>query len=116
MTNRAFVLRARTLVATAAILAAGLLPYAFIVIRSRQPGAYLESQATSVAELPDVMLARQFSDRVFAFDWRQCRDGAAAAIVTGVMVTELTLRRAGAGRRRRRVSAAATASRCSVCC
>ena len=37
----------RTLLTTAAILAAGLLPYLFIVIRSNQPGAYLESKGTT---------------------------------------------------------------------
>ena len=68
-----------------------LLPYLFIVIRSNQPGAYLESKATSVAELPDVILARQFSDRVFAFDWQTVVTDRLPAIVMGVMASELTL-------------------------
>src|SRR5262245_47697415 len=62
--NPAFALRWRTLLATAAILAAGLLQYAFILIRSQDPHAYVESRATTVADLLNVMLAGQFRDRL----------------------------------------------------
>lgn len=91
MVDRAFLLRARTLLTTVAILAAGLLPYGFIVIRSNQPGAYLESKATSVTQLPGVILARQFSDRVFAFDWRSVVTERLPAILTDVVASELTV-------------------------
>ena len=68
LVNRAFALRARTLLASALLLLTGLLPYALIVIRSNTPGAYVESPATTLRGLVDVMLARQFQDRLFAFD------------------------------------------------
>jgi hypothetical protein len=38
-----------------------------VLVRSGQPGAYVESRATTMAQLVDVMLGRQFSDRLFAF-------------------------------------------------
>jgi hypothetical protein len=91
LTDRRFVLRLRTLMATAAILAAGLLPYGFIVLRSNQPGAYLESKATSVAQLPNVILARQFRDRIFAFDWWTVMTDRLPGIATGVLASELTI-------------------------
>ncbi|HEX2309089.1 MAG TPA: DUF2723 domain-containing protein, partial [Vicinamibacterales bacterium] len=68
LVNRPFVLRARTLLASALLLLAGLLPYALIVIRSTTPGAYVESPATTLRGLVDVVLARQFQDRLFAFE------------------------------------------------
>jgi transmembrane protein TMEM260 (protein O-mannosyltransferase) len=68
LVNRAFALRARTLLASALLLLTGLLPYALIVIRSATPGAYVESPATTLRGLVDVMVARQFQDRLFAFD------------------------------------------------
>ena len=91
LTDRRFVLRLRTLLITGAILAAGLLPYGFIVMRSNQPGAYLESKATSVAQLPNVILARQFRDRVFAFDWWTVMTDRLPAIAKGVFASELTI-------------------------
>ncbi len=91
LTDAAFLLRLRTLLTTGAILAAGLLPYLFIVIRSNQPGAYLESKATSIAQLPDVIFARQFRDRVFAFDWLTVVTDRLPALVMGVLASELTL-------------------------
>ena len=91
LTDPAFLLRLRTRLTTAAILAAGLLPYLFIVIRSNQQGAYLESRATSVAETPDVILDRQFGDRVFAFDWLTVVTDRLPDIVMRVMASELTL-------------------------
>jgi hypothetical protein len=91
LTDRQFVLRLRTLLTTGAILAAGLLPYGFIVVRSNQPGAYLESKATSVAQLPNVIFARQFQDRVFAFDWWTVVTDRLPAIANGVLASELTI-------------------------
>ena len=58
MTDRRFATRSRTLAATAAIVSAGILQYAFILIRSHQPGVYLESRATTAGELLNVMLGR----------------------------------------------------------
>ena len=67
----AFVLRLRTLPTTGCDprRRTSAVP-ASSVIRSNQPGAYLESKATSIAAVADVILAGQFRDRVFAFDWR----------------------------------------------
>ena len=90
LTDRSFLLRVRTLLTTGAFLAAGLLPYLFIVIRSNQPGAYLESRATSIAQLPNVILAGQFRDRVFAFDLNTVVTERLPALFNGVLASELT--------------------------
>jgi hypothetical protein len=68
LVNRPFLLRARTLSASGLLILTGLLPYALIVIRSTTPGAYVESPATTFRGVVDVVLARQFQDRLFAFD------------------------------------------------
>ncbi len=70
LVDRNFVLRARTLVLSSLILMAGLAQYAFVLVRSLQPDAYVESRATTLAGLADVMLAGQFRERLFAFGWR----------------------------------------------
>jgi hypothetical protein len=69
LTDRRFAMRGRTIATTGALLTAGLLQYGFIILRSHQPGAYIESPAMNVSALVRVMLARQFQDRLFAFDW-----------------------------------------------
>jgi hypothetical protein len=91
LTDRAFVLRARTLAVTTLILVAGLLQYGFIIIRSRQPGVYLESRATTVGELIGVMSGQQFSDRLFAFDWRTVLFDRLPWLVMHVLAPELTI-------------------------
>ena len=95
-------MRLRTLAATAAVLAAGILQYAFILIRSHQPGTYVESRATTPGELLDVMLGRQFSDRLFAFGWQTVLRDRLPSLVEHVIVAELTIPGAVAGRSRRR--------------
>lgn len=90
LTDRAFVTRWRTLAIAAAILALGLLQYGFVLVRSAAPGAYVESRATTVGQLVDVMLGRQFSDRLFAFELREIA-ARAAALARGVARAELTL-------------------------
>ena len=89
--NRQFVLRARTLAITTLILFAGLLQYGFIIIRSRQPGAYLESRATTVRELVGVMSGQQFGDRLFAFEWRTVVFDRLPWLIGRVLTPELTL-------------------------
>ena len=114
LTDRGFVLRARTLAATAGIVVCGLLPYLFVVIRSNQAGAYLESKATSLSSLPGVILARQFQDRVFAFDAGTVVIDRLPSLVQGVFASELTLPGLGLaalgvaalGRRARRIETA----------
>ncbi len=68
--DRDFALRLRTLATSAAILALGVLPYALILVRSRDPEAYVESRATTLDGLAQVVFARQFRDRLFGDDWR----------------------------------------------
>lgn len=89
--HRQFVTRAQHLVTVAAIVAAGLLQYAFILIRSRTPGAYVESPATTIAELARVFAGRQFADRLFTFGWREVVLERAPWLVEHVLVPELTM-------------------------
>jgi hypothetical protein len=70
LVKRRFAMRWRTLLISAAILGAGLLQYVFILVRSGQAGAYVESRATTLTELVGVVLGSQFRDRLFRFDWR----------------------------------------------
>ena len=88
--DRHFVLRARTLVTSAAILALGLLPYALILVRSRDPQAYVESRATTLGELARVVLGRQFQDRLFGDDWRGLASSQAPLLWERVFVGDLT--------------------------
>lgn len=89
--NREFVMRARTVAITTLILFAGLLQYVFIIVRSRQPGAYVESRATTIGQLVDVMRGRQFGDRLFAFEWRTVIFERVPWLVDRLLVPELTV-------------------------
>jgi Protein O-mannosyl-transferase TMEM260-like len=91
LTNPAFALRWRTLVATVVILALGILQYGFVLIRSLDPTAYVESRATTVAELLDVMLGGQFRDRLFAFGWHAVVFDRLPFLFERVIVPEMTL-------------------------
>jgi hypothetical protein len=91
MTDRRFATRARTLVTSAAIVSAGILQYGFILIRSHQPGVYLESRATTVRELLNVMLGRQFQDRLFAFEWQAVMRDRLPSLGEHVLAPELTI-------------------------
>jgi hypothetical protein len=84
-----FARRARTILMTGSILAAGLLQYLFILVRSRQPDAYVESPAATLGELAGVMLGGQFRDRLFAFGWRTVFFERVPAL-GGLLVQELT--------------------------
>jgi Protein O-mannosyl-transferase TMEM260-like len=90
LTHRQFVLRARTLAITTLILLAGLLQYGFVIVRSRQPGAYVESRATTVGELFGVVSGRQFSDRLFVFEWREVISDRLPWLVGRILAPELT--------------------------
>jgi Protein of unknown function (DUF2723) len=70
-TNARRVLRWRTLAPAALIVASGFLQYAYILIRTREQSRYLEARAETIAELVDVVRARQYQDHVFAFSWDQ---------------------------------------------
>ena len=91
MTDRRFVLRPRTLSAVVAIVAAGLVQYGFIVLRSRQPDTYVESRATTLPELLRVMSGAQFEDRLFSFEWRTVLVERIPWVVHRVLATELTV-------------------------
>jgi len=62
------VLTVRVVAAIVAILLVGVSQYAFIVLRTIQAAPYLESQATSLPALVDIVTARHFADRRFAFN------------------------------------------------
>ena len=88
--DRRFALRTRTLVTSAAILALGLLPYTLILVRSRDPEAYVESRATTLGELAQVVLGRQFQDRLLSDDWRGLASAQAPLLWERVVVGDLT--------------------------
>lgn len=91
MTDRAFAMRPRTLATSGAIVAAGLLQYGFILLRSRQPGAYLESRANSLSELVGVVAAAQFQDRLFAYSWQVAVTDRLPLVTRLVLAPELTV-------------------------
>jgi hypothetical protein len=91
LTDRRFAMRLSTLATTAAILAVGLVQYGFIILRSNQPGAYVESKATTVPALLGVMLGSQFQDRLFAFGWRALLVERVPSFVTEILAPELTV-------------------------
>ena len=88
--DRRFLLRVRTLVTSAAILAVGLLPYALILIRSRDPQAYVESRATTLGELAGVVFGQQFHDRIFSDQWRALAATQGPQLWNGVFVGDVT--------------------------
>jgi hypothetical protein len=93
LTNRPFALRARTLALTTGILLAGLLQYGFIIVRSRQAGAYVEedSRARTVGELIGVMTGAQFGDRLFTFGWRTVFFDRLPWLIGEILAPELTV-------------------------
>lgn len=89
--DRRFAMRLRTLATSAAILAAGLLPYLLIVVRSCDPQAYVESRATTLPQLARVMLGGQFQDRLFTETWSGAIADRVPLLVERVFVPDLTL-------------------------
>jgi hypothetical protein len=61
------VLRTRVLLASAAIVFAGLCQYLLILIRTHQRAPYLEARARTLRELWGVMTARRFAHEIGAF-------------------------------------------------
>lgn len=74
----------------AALTLLGLLPYGFILLRSRQPGAYVESPAQSLAELGGVMSGAQFADGVFIYGWQALWHERLPFVLHRLVVPELT--------------------------
>jgi hypothetical protein len=89
--DRRFALRARTIAASAAILACGLLPYALILVRSGDPQAYVESRATTIPDLARVVLGGQFRDRLLAEPWSRVLAERVPVLVERVLVADLTV-------------------------
>jgi hypothetical protein len=67
LVDRRQALRARTLVAGAVLVAAGLAQYVYILVRTHQHAKYLEAHATTFAELVRVVRGAQFEQSFFAF-------------------------------------------------
>ena len=88
--DRRFALRARTLATSAAILALGILPYALILVRSRDPEAYVESRATTLDGLVHVVLGQQFQDRLLRDGWIERASAQALVLFQQVFVADLT--------------------------
>lgn len=91
LTDRGFATRLRTMVVATVLVLVGLLQYGFIILRSHQPGAYLESQAKTISALLDVMRGKQFGQMLFAFDWKTVVTERFAWLLGRVLVPELTL-------------------------
>ena len=92
--------RARTLATSAAILALGLLPYALILVRSRDPRglrrvARHDARRAGAASCS----ARQFQDRLFTERWASDRRRARAAAVAARLRRRPDLGRPRAGAR-----------------
>jgi hypothetical protein len=61
------VLTPRVIAIAAVIVCLGLAQYGFILLRTHQGAPFLESRASSLSELVDVMLAKRFAKQRFAF-------------------------------------------------
>jgi hypothetical protein len=111
LVDRRFVLRLRTLTVTAGILTAGLLQYLFILLRSSQPDAYVESRATTLGELAKIVLGRQFQDRLFAFGWHELLVKRTPMFVKTIFLPDMTVVGAALGVIRHRLAAEAQGER-----
>ncbi len=89
--DRRFALRLRTIGTAAAICLLGLLPYLYVLIRSRDPQAYVESPATTVGGLVQVVLGGQFRERLFTDPWTVVATERIPAIVALVLRPDLTM-------------------------
>ncbi len=89
--DRRFALRPRTIATSAAIVVAGLLSYAFVLVRSRDPQAYVESRATTLGDLAGVVLGGQFRDRLFSESWTTIVAERVPLLVAHVFRPDLTI-------------------------
>lgn len=90
-TDARFSLRPRTLLFVLTMAGVALGQYGFILVRSRTPGAYVESPAATIADLAGVIAGRQFSEGLFAFPAHTVIMQRVPALLTGVLVPELTI-------------------------
>jgi hypothetical protein len=88
VTDHRAVLRPKVLLASAAIVFAGLCQYLLILIRTHQRAPYLEARARTLGELWAVMTARRFAREVGAFSIGQLAH-TRIPIVAGLIGTEL---------------------------
>lgn len=91
LTDRAFVLRPRAVLGACAVVLAGLLQYGFILLRTRDATAHVESPARTLPELVGVLRGRQFHDFIFIFDWRTVIVERPPLLFEWVLRPELTL-------------------------
>ena len=91
LVDRQFALRLRTIAASAGLCVLGLLPYAYVLIRSRDPQAYVESPAPTLGALVQVVLGRQFRERVFTDPWTTLAAERVPGLVSGVLRPDLTI-------------------------
>ena len=64
-------LRPRILWPSVAMIVLGVAQYGFIVLRTWQHAPYLESKATNLRELWDILTARQYAGDIFAYTWKE---------------------------------------------
>lgn len=62
--------RPRVLLASAALLFAGIAQYGYILLRTWQHAPYVEARADTLAELYRVVRATKYDDAMFRFGWR----------------------------------------------
>ena len=65
------VLRVRTLLPAAAIVAGGFLQYLYIIHRTRYGSSYREASATNLPELGNVIRATHFQEHIFTIGWNE---------------------------------------------
>jgi hypothetical protein len=61
----------RYAIAAALLIALGVAQYGLIILRTRQHAPYLETAASDVGGLVDVILARRFADKRFSYGWNE---------------------------------------------
>lgn len=91
LTDRRFALRARTIAVSATLVAMGLLQYAFVLYRSLDPAAYVESRATTIPDLIDVVIARRYGFALFSYEWTAVLVGQVPLLTRYVLAPALTL-------------------------
>ncbi len=87
-TDRRAGLAPRFLARGAALVALGLLAYAYVLVRNLQGASYLGARARSLSELWDVMRGASFQGRLFVFDLATLLTER-SALVFGVLRREL---------------------------
>jgi hypothetical protein len=90
LTDARVATRARQVAWVLLMAAASIAQYAFIIVRTRTPGAYVESPARTAGELVGVIRGQQFASGLFAFSWPAVLHDRLPT-VAGIVVHELTV-------------------------